>query len=207
MKLFYPSTARNREPILEVLRRVLPARCTMLEVASGSGEHAVFFATALPGLVVQPSDPEPQARASVDAWRGEQLADGHADVAARIRGALDLDVSLDGWHTAVGDAVDAVLAVNMIHIAPWQACVGLFRGSAALLGKGAPLVLYGPYRQDDVVTAPSNEAFDAQLRARDPGFGLRRLQDVSAVADDAGFALAEVVSMPSNNLTVVFRRR
>lgn len=207
MKLFYPSTARNREPILEVLRRVLPLPGTMLEVASGSGEHAMFFATALPGLVVQPSDPEPQARASVDAWRGELLADGHADVAARIRGALDLDVSLDGWQSAVGDAVDAVLAVNMIHIAPWQACVGLFRGSAALLGSGAPLVLYGPYRQDDVVTAPSNEAFDAQLRARDPRFGLRRLQDVSAVADDAGFALAEVVPMPSNNLTVVFRRR
>jgi len=207
MKLFYPSTARNREPILEVLRRVLPLPGTMLEVASGSGEHAMFFATALPGLVVQPSDPEPQARASVDAWRGELLADGHGDVAARIRGALDLDVSLDGWQSAVGDAVDAVLAVNMIHIAPWSACVGLFRGSAALLGSGAPLLLYGPYRQDDVVTAPSNEAFDAQLRARDPRFGLRRLQDVSAVADDADFALAEVVPMPSNNLTVVFRRR
>jgi hypothetical protein len=187
---------------------VLPVPCTMLEVASGSGEHAVFFATALPGLVVQPSDPEHQARASVDAWCGELLADGHADVAARIAGALDLDVSLAGWHEAVAKGgVDAVLAVNMIHIAPWSACVGLFRGSAALLGSGAPLLLYGPYRQDDVVTAPSNEAFDAQLRARDPRFGLRRLHDVSAVADDAGFDLAEVVSMPSNNLTVVFRRR
>lgn len=203
MKLQYPSTASNRQPILDVLRRVLPDPCTLLEIASGSGEHALFFTGELPGLTIQPSDPDPAARASVDAWR--------ADVGAhRIRAALDLDVSVAGWPDdvmAAGATVDAVLAVNMIHIAPWEATRGLLAGAGMLLKAGTPLVLYGPWRRANVVTTASNEAFDHQLRSRDPRFGLRHLEEVMVEANEAGFALDEVVEMPSNNLTVVFRRR
>jgi hypothetical protein len=203
MKLVYPSTARNRQPILDVLRRVLPDPCTLLEIASGSGEHALFFTSELPGLTIQPSDPDPAARASVDAWR--------ADVGAhRIRAALDIDVSVAGWPDdvmAAGATVDAILAVNMIHIAPREATRGLLAGAGMLLQAGAPLVLYGPWRRANVVTAASNEAFDHQLRSRDPRFGLRHLEEVMVEANEAGFALEDVVEMPSNNLTVVFQRR
>jgi len=155
---FAPAVARNRDPILDAIRRHLPATGLVLEVASGSGEHAVHFAAALPGLDFQPSDPEAGARASIDAWAA-------ASGLANIRPALALDAAAPAWPVA---AADAVVGINMIHIAPWAAAEGLMRGAAAILPPGAPLILYGPYRRGGAHTAPSNAAFDADLRARDP---------------------------------------
>lgn len=190
---FAPAAARNRDPILAELRRILPARGLVLEVASGSGEHAIHFAAALPGLTLQPSDPDPDARASIDAWAAEAGL-------PNIRPALALDAATLPWPAP---AADVVLCINMIHIAPWAACEGLVRGAAGL---GAMLVLYGPFRRDGVHTAPSNEAFDADLRARDPEWGVRDLEAVAALTAGQGYAAPEVIAMPANNLTVVFRR-
>lgn len=185
-----PAAARNRDPILAVLREVLPDRGLVLEVASGSGEHAIHFAAAFPALTFQPSDPDADARASIDAW---------AAGVANVRPAIALDAAGD-WPPL---RADAVLCINMIHIAPWTACEGLVRGAAAL---DAMLVLYGPYRRGGRHTAPSNEAFDASLRARDPAWGVRDLEAVAALAAAQGFGPPEVTEMPANNLTVVFRR-
>ncbi len=191
---FAPATERNRAPILEALRRVLPPSGLVLEVASGTGEHCAFFAAALPGLEWQPTDPDAEGRASIDAWCAGL---------ANVRPALALDAAAEGWQVA---RAEAVLCVNMIHIAPWAATVGLMRGAGRVLGAGAPLVLYGPYRRDGVTTAESNEEFDRSLRARDARWGLRRLEEVAAEAARNGFGTPEVVEMPANNLTVVFRR-
>lgn len=199
MKLSFPATQRNRAPLFEVLRRVLPSPCTLLELASGSGEHATFFAQQLPRLTIQPTDIEPAHLASIDAWVAE------LDLSARIRPAIHLDASDARW-PVLHDRVDAVLCCNMIHIAPWVACLGVFRGAADVLAPGAPLLFYGPFRRRDVPTAPSNEAFDIDLKRRDPSWGVRHLDDVVAVATAAGFVLDEVIDMPANNLTVVFRR-
>lgn len=188
-----PAAARNRAPILEVLRQHLPAQGLVLEVASGSGEHILHFAEALPALSFQPSDPDAGARASIDAW-----AEGQPNV----RPALALDASAT-WPAL---RADAVLCINMIHIAPWQAAIGLFRGAAATLPAGGLLYLYGPYRQSGLPTAPSNEAFDADLRARNPAWGLRLLEDVVALAAEHGFAAPDVVPMPANSLSLIFRR-
>jgi len=193
---FAPATERNRAPILAVLRRILPASGTVLEIASGTGEHAVYFADALPGLQWQPSDPDAEARASIAAWRE---ASGLGNIAA----PLALDVTQPAWPIA---EAAAVLAINMVHIAPWAATLGLLAGAARLLPGDAPLCLYGPYRRDGHAFAPSNQAFDDSLRRRDPAWGVRRLEDVLEVAERAGFALAEVIEMPANNLSVVFRR-
>jgi hypothetical protein len=187
---FAPAAARNRDAILAVLRDVLPARGTVLEVASGSGEHAIHFAAAFPGLVFQPSDPDADARASIDAW---------AAGAPNVRPAIALDAAA-AWPAL---RADVVLCINMIHIAPWAACEGLVRGAAAL---DAMLVLYGPFRRGGRHTAPSNAEFDASLRARDPAWGVRDIDAVAALAAAAGFAAPEVTEMPANNLTVVFRR-
>ncbi len=191
---FAPAAARNRDPILAALRPLLPPAGLVLEVASGSGEHALHFAQAWPGLVFQPSDPEDAARASIDAWCAGQ---------PNIRPALALDAAAPDWPL---DRAAAVLCINMIHIAPWAATLGLLRGAARILPPGAPLVLYGPYIQAGVETAPSNLDFDASLRARDPEWGLRRLEDVAAAAKVAGFGAPAVTSMPANNLLVAFRR-
>lgn len=188
---FAPAAARNRDALLEALRQVLPAHGLVLEVASGTGEHAAHFARTLPGLEWQPSDPSPEARASADAW---------AAGLPNIRPALALDASAWPWPIA---RADAVLCVNMIHIAPWDACLGLLRGAAAILPAGAPLILYGPFLRDGVETAPGNREFDASLRARNPAWGIRRLEDVAMAA--GGFALSDVIPMPANNLTAVFR--
>jgi hypothetical protein len=187
-----PAVARNRDAILEVLRAILPPRGLVLEVASGSGEHAVHFAAALPDLTFQPSDPDPAARASIDAW---------AAGGANIRPALALDAAAPDWPIA---EADALLCINMIHIAPWAACEGLLRGAARILPAGAPLVLYGPFRRGGAPTAPSNAAFDAELRASNPDWGVRDLEAVTAAA--RGFAAPQVTAMPANNLTVAFRR-
>lgn len=184
--------ARNRDALLAELRGMLPASGLVLEVAAGTGEHARHFASALPGLTWQPSDPMPEARASMDAWAGG---------VPNIRPGLALD-AMD-WPWPIGEA-DAVLCVNMIHIAPWAACLGLLRGAAAILPAGAPLILYGPYLRTGVPTAPSNLDFDASLRERNPAWGLRQMETVAEAA--AGFTLERAVEMPANNLTVVFRR-
>lgn len=196
MKQHAPATERNRQPILEVLRDVLPATGTVLEMASGTGEHAIFFAGQLPGISWQPSDLDPGALESIDAWRIES---GLANVRPPIR----LDAREESWPV---EAADAIVCINMIHIAPWEACEGLMRGAARILKPGAPLVLYGPYFVEERETAPSNLAFDASLRARNPAWGLRWLGKVTEEAEANGFERARVVDMPSNNLTVVFVR-
>ncbi len=191
-----PAAARNRDPILEVLRQHLPAEGLVLEIASGSGEHAVHFAEALPGLVFQPSDPDEEARASIDAWTSASGLDN-------LRPALALDATAQPWPI---ERADAVMCLNMIHIAPWEAAVGLIAGAARLLPPEGVLYLYGPYRRDGRPTAPSNEAFDRDLRRRNPAWGVRDLEAVMALAESQGFTQPEVVQMPANNLSIVFTR-
>ena len=187
-----PAVARNRDALLDALRGVMPESGLVLEVASGTGEHALHVAEAMSSLIWQPSDPSAEARASTDAW---------AEGVANIRPALELDASAWPWPIA---AADALLCVNMIHIAPWSACLGLLRGARAILPPGAPLILYGPFLRAGVVTAPGNLDFNASLRERDPAWGIRALEDVAAAAE--GFMIDRVFEMPANNLTVVFRR-
>jgi SAM-dependent methyltransferase len=189
-----PAVARNREPILAVLRRELPRAGLVLEVASGSGEHCAHFATALPRLVFQPSDPDPLNRASCDAWCAGL---------PNVRPALALDAALPDWPIA---AAEAVLCINMAHVAPWAATLGLLRGAARLLAPGGTLLLYGPWLREGVPTAASNLAFDAELRARDPAWGLRALEDLAAAAA-RHFAAPEVREMPANNVMLVLRRK
>lgn len=197
-----PATQRNRDPILDVLRRVLPATGNVLEIASGTGEHVVHFATHLPGLVFQPSDPNPAHRASIGAWTA-------AERLASVRPPLALDVTASGWdaHDGIPRPLAAVLCINMIHISPWDATLGLLRGAGRLLDAGGVLYLYGPYRRAGRHTAPSNEAFDRSLRMQDPAWGVRDLEEVAAAAGAEGFAHAETVQMPANNLSVVFGKR
>ncbi|HLS69864.1 MAG TPA: DUF938 domain-containing protein [Kiloniellales bacterium] len=195
-----PATARNREPILAVLQEVLPPQGLLLELAAGTGEHAVFFATAFPELKWQPSDPDPTARASIAAHTAEAAL-------SNLRPPIDLNVEEPAWEAQVTATPDAILAINLIHIAPWEATLGLMRGAGKLLHAGGPLLLYGPYRRQDKPTAPSNEAFDESLRARDPRWGLRLLEEVVAIAAEQELDLEKVVEMPANNLTVVFRRQ
>ncbi len=195
-RLHYPATARNRDAIVAVLRDVLPASGVVLEVASGSGEHVVHFAQAFPVLAFQPSDPEEAARQSIAAWARQAGL-------ANVRLPLALDAAADKWPLS---SAAAILCINMIHIAPWRATQGLLRGAARLLPAGAPLYLYGPFRRAGVVTAPSNEAFDASLKARHPEWGLRDLEVVAALARDHGFSAPAVTEMPANNLSVVFWR-
>lgn len=198
-RAYAPATARNREPILAVLTALLPAAegpKRVLEIASGTGEHAAFFAARLPHLWWQPSDADAAALASIAAWR--ESTGPLANLAAPIR----LDVTA-AWPEG---AVDVVLSANMIHIAPWEACLSLFRGASEVLVPGGLLVLYGPFAEGGRHTAPSNEAFDASLRARDARWGVRDLDDVRRVAEAAGFVLEARHEMPANNLTLVFRR-
>jgi len=193
---YRPHVVRNREPILDVLRRVLPLRGLILEIASGSGEHAAYFAEALPLLTWQPTDPDAQALASIAAHRA---AVGAANLLAPLR----LDVSAARWPV---ERADAVLCNNMIHIAPWSVSEGLMAGAQRTLSAGGILYLYGPYKIGGRHTAPSNEEFDASLRARNPEWGIRDLADVEDLARRHDFDLAETVPMPANNLSVIFRR-
>jgi hypothetical protein len=191
-----PAVARNRAPILAVLREVLPESGTVLEIASGTGEHAVHFAAALPHLAWQPTDPDQQSRDSIAA---------HATQAglANLLPPLALDAAAPVWPVT---KAGAIVTINMIHISPWRATEGLMAGAARLLGAGAPLYLYGPYRQHGLHTAPSNVAFDESLKARDPEWGVRDLDAVVALAARHGLALQSTVAMPANNLSVIFRR-
>lgn len=193
---FAPATQRNRDVILDVLRRTLPATGLVLEIASGSGEHAVHFAASLPDLAFQPTDPNPEALASIAAWI-------EAAGTRNVRPPIQLDVCQPFWPIA---NAAAIVCINMIHISPWEATAGLISGAAAILPAGAPLYLYGPYIRSGVETAPSNLTFDRSLRERNPAWGLKRLEDVAAAARSAGFSGPEVTEMPANNLSVVFRR-
>jgi hypothetical protein len=194
-KRYAPATERTRDAILNVLRGELPPSGLVLEVASGSGEHVVHFAAALPNLDWQPSDPDPVSLASIEAWREES---GLANLRPPI--CLDAAARWPVEHAA------AILCINMVHISPWRATIGLMRGAGACLPPGGLLYLYGPYLQDDVQTAPSNLAFDASLRARDPQWGLRRVEDVIAAANVEGLRLDGLIDMPANNLSLLFRR-
>jgi SAM-dependent methyltransferase len=193
---FAPATARNRDPILAILRRALPVAGTVLEIASGSGEHAVHFARALPHLDWQPTDPSADALASIAAWRAMEGT-------ANLRAPIMLDASDVDWPV---DAAAAIVAINMVHISPWAATLGLLAGAGRLLPSGGLLYLYGPYRQAGRELAPGNAAFDADLRRRDPAWGLREVDDVAAAAEAEGLALVETIEMPANNLSLLFRR-
>jgi hypothetical protein len=197
MKQHAPATARNREPLLAVLARVLPRAGRVLEIASGTGEHARFFAHALPSVDWQPSDVDPLALASIAAHRDEARL-------PNLLAPVELDVTSLRWPV---ERAEAVVCINMLHIAPWSACQGLMTGAARVLPVDAPLVLYGPYRFDGVFTAPSNETFDAALRDRNPSWGVRDLSLVTRRAEEAGFERTELVAMPANNHTVVFVKR
>lgn len=192
-----PSAERNRDPILAVLRRVLPPAGLVLEVASGTGQHAVAFAAALPDLTWQPSDGDAGALDSIRAWAAGAALPNLAE-------PLCLDAAApECWPV---ERADAIVCINMIHIAPWEACQGLMRGAGRVLAADGVLALYGPYRRDGAHTAPSNGEFEAWLKARDPRFGVRDLEAVTAEAAAHGMVLEEVVAMPANNFTVVFRR-
>ncbi|SAL79293.1 SAM-dependent methyltransferase [Caballeronia peredens] len=191
-----PAAERNREAILSVLTRVLPPTGVVLEIASGTGQHAVHCAAALPQIVWQPSDPDEASRDSIAAWRA------HAGF-ANLGAPLALDVRSDDW--GIGEAA-AIVCINMIHIAPWEAAEALLRGAGARLGAGGVLYLYGPYRRNGAHTAPSNEAFDAQLRATDPRWGVRDMEAVEELGAQAGLTLKEVVAMPANNFSLVFEK-
>lgn len=193
-----PATLRNREPIAAVLARELPASGTVLEIAAGTGEHAVFFAGMFPALAWQPTDPSDEALASIAAYRAEYAGD---NLAAPL--LLDAAES-DGWPVA---AADAIVCINMVHISPWEATLGLFRGAAQVLGSsGGPLILYGPYIEQGVETAPSNLDFDASLKARNPAWGLREAEALDALAASHGMARSARHAMPANNLMLVYRR-
>jgi SAM-dependent methyltransferase len=191
-----PATARNRDPIARVLYEELPESGLVLEIASGSGEHVVHFAQELARLVFQPSDPDEEARASIRAWTEETGV-------RNVREPLALDVEAAAWPIA---RADAVLCINMVHISPWSATLGLLDGAARVLSGAGALFLYGPYRRDGVVTAESNEAFDRSLRERNPSWGLRRLEDLDREASARGFVRTRLVEMPANNLSLVYRR-
>jgi len=196
MKQIWPAPERNKEPILAVLRTVLPTSGRVLEIASGSGQHVAYFAAQLPGLVFLPSDPSEENRASIAAYVAELGL-------PNLEAPRAISVGDDDWGTGV---VDAVFCANMIHIAPWEATLGLFGGSARVLGEGAPLVVYGPFVIDGEPIAESNRAFDEDLRRRDARWGVRDLGDVIRIAAEAGFAFESRVPMPANNQTVAFRR-
>ncbi len=196
MKHHAPATERNREPIAAALREVLPASGTVLEVASGSGEHAVAFAELFAHLRWQPSDADPTALASICAWAQEAAL-------PNLLEPVQLNAADGDWPV---ESADALLCVNMVHISPWSATEGLMRGAGRVLGSGAPLILYGPYSRSGLPTAPSNEAFDKSLRARNPLWGLRLLDDLVGEAQLRGLRLEQVVEMPANNLTLVFRK-
>lgn len=191
-----PAAARNREPIAAVLARELPEQGTILEVASGTGEHALYFAERFAHLTWQPSDPDPAARASIAAWRDEAQR-------SNLLAPLDLDAANPLWPL---HAANGILCINMVHISLWASTTGLMRGAGALLPRGAPLILYGPYRRCGVVTVPSNEAFDRSLKERNGEWGLRDMEAVVAEATENGLDLARLEEMPANNLILVFRR-
>ncbi len=192
-----PAAARNREPILRVLRDCLPRSAFVLEIASGTGEHAVWFSRALPELTWQPTDHDNEALSSITAWRDKAST-------PNLLPPLWLDAAADNWPIA---KAGAVVAINMVHIAPWSATQGLITGAARVLTPSGLLFLYGPFSDGGVHTAISNASFDADLRARDPSWGIRDLDEITALAGQHGLMEPERIAMPANNLSVVFRQR
>ncbi|MBD2499476.1 class I SAM-dependent methyltransferase [Anabaena azotica] len=199
---YAPATQRNREPILEVLLQVLPASGTILEIASGTGEHAIFFAPRLSPRQWLPSDPNPELRASITAWTAQFPADN-------LYPPLELDASQPIWPVELDadlpSPIVAIVNINMIHISPWSACLGLMAGAGRILPPGGILYLYGPYKQGTEHTAPSNATFDQSLRSQNPDWGVRNLEDVVAAAQEQNLQLQKVYQMPANNLSVVFQ--
>jgi hypothetical protein len=196
-RLFSPSGERNKGPISEVLSQVLPDRGVVLEVGSGTGQHVVQFARAMPNLIWQPSERDADCLRSIRAWLS-------VEAVSNVRPPLDLDVHVLPWPV---DSAAALVCINMLHIAPWPAAQALFSGGKSLLSGGGLLCLYGPFKRDGRHTAPSNKDFDALLRRQDPEWGVRDMAEVSGLADVAGFDLLQMHEMPSNNLTIVFRKR
>lgn len=194
-----PSTARNREPILNVLQRVLPAEAKVLELASGAGEHAAFFARAMPGWTWQPSDPEAEARASIAAWI-------EIESVSNVLAPVAIDVCAETWSVEAEAPYDALVCINMIHISPWEATLGLMAGASRLLRAGGVLYTYGAYKRGGAHTAPSNETFDAWLKQRDARFGVRGVEEVERAGRACGLRLHEITDMPANNLSLVFSR-
>lgn len=192
-----PAALRNREPIADVLEEWLPAAGLALEIASGSGEHVIYFAERFPALEWQPSDIHPDALTSIAGWR---------DISRlpNIRPPLVLDAASADWPI---DRADAVLSINMVHISPWPSALGLLDGAARLLRTGAPLILYGPWLRNDIPTAPSNLDFDADLKRRNPEWGLRRVESFATEAEQRGFRPEETRLMPANNMMLLLRRR
>jgi Protein of unknown function (DUF938) len=194
-KRFAPATQRNRDPIVSVLRDVLPPAGQVVEIASGTGEHIVHFAAYFPNLTWQPTDFDPAGVESIAAWAAESRL-------PNIALPLLLDAAADAWPV---QGADAIVCINMVHISPWEATEGLFAGAARLLALDMPLYLYGPFLEAGVATAPSNESFDASLRLANADWGLRQVEDVANVARKAGFGLEARVEMPANNLSLIFR--
>ena len=192
---YFAAVPRNRDVILEVLRRVLPENAAVLEVASGSGEHGVHFASHLPSVTWHPTDADPELLASINAWR-------HASDLPNLRPARWLDVLKKPWPTI---EVDAVVNINMLQVSPWEACPALFEGVAQVLRPGGVVVMYGPYKRAGKHTSESNASFDATVRENDPRWGVRNLEDVAAAAHARGLILEEVIEMPANNLAVIYR--
>jgi len=195
-KLTWPAPERNKQPILSVLQRVLPASGTLLELASGTGQHATYFAEQLPDWTIQPSDLDPANLASISGWVRESKL-------PNLREPLRIDVCDDDWGI---DRVEAIYNANLIHIAPWAAAVGLLRGAGRALSVAGVLVIYGPFRVAGQHTAPSNESFDEGLRQRDPSWGVRDLEQLLDLAEEHHLTLRERIEMPANNQTLVLGR-
>jgi SAM-dependent methyltransferase len=191
-----PSPERNKQPILEVLARVLPPRGLVLEIGSGTGQHVAHFAKALPALTFQPSEMDVERHASIEAWAA-------AGNLSNVKPPLAIDVTKRPWPVS---AADAVVCINVIHISPWEATLALMAGAGRILPAGGVLVTYGPYMRGGAHTSQSNEAFDASLRARNPLWGVRDIDKVAEVAGNEGLALEEAVPMPANNFTLVWRK-
>jgi len=199
-RMYSPSAARNLAPILEVLKRVLSAHSAVLEIGCGTGEHAVHFAGAMPNLTWRPSDSDSDARASTASWiKFTGLSN--------LLPPLDIDVCAKAWGVEQTAPFDAIVSLNMIHIAPWAATLGLFAGAGRLLCPGGLLFLYGPFMCNGAHNAPSNAAFDASLKARDPSWGLRDTADLERLGESSGLGLRETIEMPANNMSLVFFRR
>lgn len=196
MKQHAPATLRNRDPIAEVLVRELPASGTVLEIAAGTGEHAVFFAERFPALQWQPTDPSAEALASIAAYRADYAG-------TNLAAPLQLDAAApEAWPV---DEAPAIVCINMVHISPWEASLGLFRGAARVLSGGGPLILYGPYLEHGVETAPSNLEFDASLKARNPHWGLRQAEALDRLATEQGMARSARHALPANNIMLIYR--
>ncbi|MEM8809908.1 MAG: DUF938 domain-containing protein [Cyanobacteria bacterium P01_G01_bin.38] len=204
------ATERNREPILTVLQQGLPATGTVLEIASGTGQHATFLAPRLAPRYWLPSDPQPMLQDSIRAW-------AEADPSEHLLSPLAIDAAETRWPVEdqplaeiIGSTnvppINAIVNINMIHISPWEACLGLFAGAQRILPSGGILYLYGPYQRDGQHTAPSNASFDGWLRSQNPAWGVRHLEDVIATAQIHQLQLQSIVDMPANNLSVIFKK-